>query len=56
HSFSLPPASLFLYALLTDKVLIDPDKDMPSLFYEPFLDTTWLLLPGFPISNFESFY
>ncbi|MQM19585.1 hypothetical protein Taro_052590 [Colocasia esculenta] len=50
-------ASTFLYALLTDRVLlIDPGKDMPGLFCEPFRDTTWLLPPGFPISDFEAFY
>ncbi|MQL99306.1 hypothetical protein Taro_032035 [Colocasia esculenta] len=56
NPLSLPPASPFLYSLLTDRVLIDPDKAMPSLFCEPFLDTTWLLLPIYPISNFESCY
>ncbi|MQM11470.1 hypothetical protein Taro_044377 [Colocasia esculenta] len=49
-------ASSFLYALLTDRVLlIDPGKDLTSLFCEPFPNTTWLLPPGFPITRFEEF-
>ncbi|MQM09094.1 hypothetical protein Taro_041958 [Colocasia esculenta] len=46
--------SSFLYALLTDRVvLIDRGKDMTSLFCEPFPDTTWLLPPDFPITNYD---
>ncbi|CAN6164640.1 unnamed protein product [Urochloa humidicola] len=45
----LAAASAFLYALLTDRVLlVDPSNDMDALFCEPFPNTTWLLPPGFP--------
>ncbi|KAJ4711389.1 Galactoside 2-alpha-L-fucosyltransferase [Melia azedarach] len=43
-------ASVFLYALLTDRVLlVDRGKDMDSLFCEPFPETSWLLPLDFPI-------
>ncbi|MQM06116.1 hypothetical protein Taro_038933 [Colocasia esculenta] len=48
--------SAFLYALLTDRVvLINRGSDMTSLFCEPFPDTTWLLPPDFPISDFAPY-
>ncbi|CAN6202124.1 unnamed protein product [Urochloa humidicola] len=50
----LAAASAFLYALLTDRVLlIDPSSDMDALFCEPFPNTTWLLPPGFPLWSFD---
>ncbi|KAL1828832.1 hypothetical protein ACET3Z_007244 [Daucus carota] len=50
-------ASAFLYALLTNRVLlVDRGKDMADLFCEPFPDMSWLLPLDFPITNqFESF-
>ncbi|MQM06761.1 hypothetical protein Taro_039589 [Colocasia esculenta] len=48
--------STFLYALLTDRVLlVDPGQDLPGLFCEPFPDTTWLVPPDFPIPKLEEF-
>ncbi|XP_040381526.1 fucosyltransferase 2-like [Oryza brachyantha] len=52
----LAAASAFLYALLTDRVLlVDPSNEMDELFCEPFPGTTWLLPPGFPLTNYTSF-
>uniref|UniRef100_A0A0D9WN68 Fucosyltransferase n=1 Tax=Leersia perrieri TaxID=77586 RepID=A0A0D9WN68_9ORYZ len=52
----LAAASAFLYAMLTDRVLlIDPNREMEELFCEPFPDTTWLLPPGFPLTNYTRF-
>jgi xyloglucan fucosyltransferase len=49
----LAAASAFLYALLTDRVLlVDPSNEMGELFCEPFPDTTWLLPWSFPLWNF----
>ncbi|XP_009588139.1 galactoside 2-alpha-L-fucosyltransferase-like [Nicotiana tomentosiformis] len=50
-------ASAFLYALLTNRVLlVDPGVNMPDLFCEPFPDVSWLLPPDFPIiSKFSTF-
>ncbi|KAL8244128.1 hypothetical protein R6Q59_010386 [Mikania micrantha] len=46
-------ASAFLYALLTDRVLLvyDHEGDTGDLFCEPFPETTWLLPQDFPIRN-----
>ncbi|CAN8253638.1 unnamed protein product [Cochlearia groenlandica] len=45
-------ASVFLYALLTDRVLlVDRGKDMDDLFCEPFLGMSWLLPLDFPMTN-----
>lgn len=45
-------ASAFLYALLTNRVLlVDPGADIPDLFCEPFPDTSWLLPLNFPLKN-----
>lgn len=42
----------FLYALLTNRVLLlDPGKDLPDLFCEPFPQTSWLLSNHFPIKT-----
>ncbi|GJN29318.1 hypothetical protein PR202_gb17536 [Eleusine coracana subsp. coracana] len=52
----LAAASSFLYALLTDRVLlVDPSNAMDELFCEPFLGATWLLPPGFPLTNYTNF-
>lgn len=50
-------ASAFLYALLTNRVLlVDPGVDMVDLFCEPFPDVSWFLPPDFPLNNqFHSF-
>ncbi|KAL2471118.1 putative fucosyltransferase 8 [Abeliophyllum distichum] len=49
--------SAFLYALLTDRVLlIDHVIDMPDLFYKPFPEVYWLLPLDFSITRqFSSF-
>ncbi|KAJ6429466.1 hypothetical protein OIU84_020979 [Salix udensis] len=49
-------ASTFLYALLTNRVLlVDQGKDMADLFCEPFPDKSWLLPRDFPlIDQFDS--
>ncbi|KAK4437041.1 Galactoside 2-alpha-L-fucosyltransferase [Sesamum alatum] len=45
-------ASAFLYALLTERVLlVDPGNDIPDLFCEPFPDVSWLLPLDFPLTN-----
>ncbi|XP_028762070.1 galactoside 2-alpha-L-fucosyltransferase-like [Neltuma alba] len=53
----LTVASAFLYAILTNRVLlIDPGKDMPDLFCEPFPETSWLLPTNFPLKRrFDKF-
>ncbi|KAF2299171.1 hypothetical protein GH714_030894 [Hevea brasiliensis] len=50
-------ASTFLYALLTNRVLlVDRGKDMADLFCEPFPEKSWFLPMDFPfIGQFESF-
>lgn len=50
-------ASAFLYALLTNRVLlVDRGKDMADLFCEPFPGKSWLLPTDFPLVNqFQSF-
>ncbi|QCD80854.1 galactoside 2-alpha-L-fucosyltransferase-like [Vigna unguiculata] len=50
-------ASAFLYALLTNRVLlVDPGVDMADLFCEPFPDTSWFLPADFPLTaQFNSF-
>ncbi|CDP19257.1 unnamed protein product [Coffea canephora] len=49
-------ASAFLYALLTNRVLlVDPESEVPDLFCEPF-EVSWLLPSDFPlIGNFSGF-
>ncbi|KAF8050990.1 hypothetical protein N665_1835s0005 [Sinapis alba] len=43
-------ASVFLYALLTERVvLVDQSKDISDLFCEPFPGTSWLLPHDFPL-------
>ncbi|KAF7838485.1 galactoside 2-alpha-L-fucosyltransferase-like [Senna tora] len=45
-------ASAFLYALLTNRVLlVDPGVDMIDLFCEPFPDVSWFLPPDFPLKS-----
>ncbi|XP_061372964.1 galactoside 2-alpha-L-fucosyltransferase-like [Gastrolobium bilobum] len=45
-------ASAFLYALLTNRVLlVDPGVDMIDLFCEPFPDVSWFLPPDFPLNS-----
>ncbi|KAK1357715.1 Fucosyltransferase [Heracleum sosnowskyi] len=45
-------ASAFLYALLTNRVLlVDRGADMVDLFCEPFPETSWLLPLDFPVTN-----
>ncbi|KAJ1254854.1 hypothetical protein BS78_K318000 [Paspalum vaginatum] len=53
----LAAASAFLYAVLTDRVLlVDPSNEMDELFCEPFPGTTWLLPRDFPLaSSFTNF-
>ncbi|TVU28638.1 hypothetical protein EJB05_20162 [Eragrostis curvula] len=52
----LAAVSAFLYAVLTDRVLlIDPSNEMDELFCEPFPGTTWLLPPDFPVSSYTNF-
>ncbi|OMO52876.1 Xyloglucan fucosyltransferase [Corchorus olitorius] len=50
-------ASAFLYALLTNRVLlVDPGTDMVDLFCEPFPEVSWFLPSDFPLKNqFNSF-
>ncbi|TKY73362.1 Galactoside 2-alpha-L-fucosyltransferase [Spatholobus suberectus] len=50
-------ASAFLYALLTNRVLlVDPGVDMVDLFCEPFPHVSWFLPPDFPLnSQFPNF-
>jgi len=50
----LATASAFLYAILTDRVLlVDRGKTLGDLFCEPFPGTTWLLPPDFPLDGYE---
>ena len=45
-------ASVFLYALLTERVvLVDQSKDISDLFCEPFPGTSWLLPRDFPLTR-----
>ncbi|CAG7872863.1 unnamed protein product [Brassica rapa] len=45
-------ASAFLYAMLTDRVLlVEGGEQFSDLFCEPFLDTTWLLPKDFTLAN-----
>ncbi|KAL6181644.1 hypothetical protein ACLB2K_048295 [Fragaria x ananassa] len=45
-------ASAFLYALLTNRVLlVDPGVDMVDLFCEPFPEASWFLPMDFPLKN-----
>lgn len=49
-------ASAFLYALLTNRVLlVDRGTDMADLFCEPFPETSWLLPLDFPLNQFNNF-
>ncbi|KAG1342251.1 putative Galactoside 2-alpha-L-fucosyltransferase [Cocos nucifera] len=49
-------ASAFLYALLTNRVLlIHTDASMNDLFCEPFPHTSWLLPSDFPMKGFPKF-
>ncbi|KAK8667807.1 hypothetical protein V6N13_105288 [Hibiscus sabdariffa] len=50
-------ASVFLYALLTERVLlVDRGKDMAGLFCEPFPERSWFLPLNFPmIKKFDGF-
>ncbi|CAJ1944109.1 unnamed protein product [Sphenostylis stenocarpa] len=50
-------ASAFLYALLTNRVLlVDPGVDMIDLFCEPFPDASWFLPADFPLTaQFNNF-
>ncbi|EES05854.1 galactoside 2-alpha-L-fucosyltransferase [Sorghum bicolor] len=53
----LAAASAFLYAVLTDRVLlVDPSNEMDELFCEPFPGTTWLLpRRDFPLASYTNF-
>ncbi|XP_062116589.1 galactoside 2-alpha-L-fucosyltransferase-like isoform X2 [Humulus lupulus] len=45
-------ASAFLYALLTNRVLlVDPGVDMTDLFCEPFPEVSWFLPADFPLKS-----
>lgn len=45
-------ASTFLYALLTNRVLlVDPGTDMADLFCEPFPEVSWFLPQDFPLKD-----
>ncbi|OVA12213.1 Xyloglucan fucosyltransferase [Macleaya cordata] len=49
-------ASAFLYALLTNRVLlVDRGTDMADLFCEPFPEMSWLLPLDFPLNQFNKF-
>ncbi|EOA30215.1 hypothetical protein CARUB_v10013337mg [Capsella rubella] len=49
-------ASVFLYALLTDRIiLIDNRKDLGDLLCEPFPGTSWLLPLDFPLMQYNRF-
>lgn len=49
-------ASAFLYALLTERVLlVDRGADMGHLFCEPFPENSWLLPLDFPLKQFKKF-
>ncbi|KAG8059341.1 hypothetical protein GUJ93_ZPchr0002g24782 [Zizania palustris] len=52
----LAAASAFLYAVLTDRVLlVDRSNEMDELFCEPFPGTTWLLPRDFPLASYANF-
>lgn len=49
--------SVFLYAVLTDKVLlVHLSDDLRDLFCEPFPGTSWILPSDFPVKNLESLF
>ncbi|PIA62813.1 hypothetical protein AQUCO_00200677v1 [Aquilegia coerulea] len=49
-------ASAFLYALLTNRVLlVDRGKDIGDLFCEPFPEKSWLLPLDFPLNQLNRF-
>ncbi|KAH6799085.1 fucosyltransferase 1 [Perilla frutescens var. frutescens] len=49
-------ASAFLYALLTDRVLlVDRGVDIPDLFCEPFPEASWFLPSDFPLITSHDF-
>ncbi|RAL45909.1 hypothetical protein DM860_006063 [Cuscuta australis] len=51
-------ASTFLYALLTDRVLlVDREAHLPDLFCEPFPGSSWIIPSqhSFPINDFKGF-
>jgi xyloglucan fucosyltransferase len=51
----LAVASAFLYAVLTDRVLLlDRATSLSDLFCEPFPGTSWLLPRRFPIKNLQN--
>jgi xyloglucan fucosyltransferase len=51
----LAVASAFLYAVLTDRVLLlDRATSLSDLFCEPFPGTSWLLPRRFPIRNLQN--
>ncbi|KAK2378488.1 putative fucosyltransferase [Trifolium repens] len=47
-------ASTFLYAILTERVMLVQGKDIEGLFCEPFLNSTWLLPKDSPFWNNEN--
>ncbi|KAL9840821.1 putative fucosyltransferase 4 [Arabidopsis thaliana] len=50
-------ASVFLYALLTDRIiLVDNRKDIGDLLCEPFPGTSWLLPLDFPLMKYADGY
>ncbi|KAK1611002.1 hypothetical protein QYE76_034675 [Lolium multiflorum] len=50
----LATVSAFLYAMLTDRVLlVDRGKALGKLFCEPFPGTTWLLPLDFPLEGYK---
>ncbi|PIA62812.1 hypothetical protein AQUCO_00200676v1 [Aquilegia coerulea] len=52
----LTMASAFLYALLTNRVLlVDRGNDIDDLFCEPFPELSWLLPLDFPVNEFNKF-
>jgi xyloglucan fucosyltransferase len=48
-------ASVFLYVVLTNCVLVDPSIEMDELFCDPFAGTTWLLPWDFPLTSYTNF-
>ncbi|KAJ4813431.1 fucosyltransferase 2 [Rhynchospora pubera] len=49
-------ASTFLYALLTNRVLlVDHATDFVDLFCEPFPGSSWVLPSNFPVGNLDSY-
>ncbi|XP_037463379.1 galactoside 2-alpha-L-fucosyltransferase-like [Triticum dicoccoides] len=51
----LAMASAFLYAMLTDRVLlVHRGTSLPDLLCEPFQETSWLLPPDFPLRDLEN--